>query len=134
MVGLVKSRIPHSLGLGGAEGMGRELWRRLLLSVSLVFVLLPGAPAFTSPLDSDFTFTLPAGRKECFFQPMHSEASLEIEYQVREERAPIPLPAPRVFPQLGNLKLKSSHVGQFQVASGATQQTQMIKLFLDCTS
>ncbi|XP_060088234.1 transmembrane emp24 domain-containing protein 5 [Heteronotia binoei] len=82
MVGLVSSGIPRSLGLGSAKGMGVGLWRRLLLSLSLLFVLPPGAPGFTSSLDSDFTFTLPAGRKECFYQPMHNEASLEIEYQV----------------------------------------------------
>ncbi|CAB1324177.1 unnamed protein product [Coregonus sp. 'balchen'] len=38
--------------------------------------------AFSQSLDSDFTFTLPAGRKECFFQTMKKDASLEIEYQV----------------------------------------------------
>nr|XP_057929057.1 transmembrane emp24 domain-containing protein 5 [Doryrhamphus excisus] len=38
--------------------------------------------AFSQSLDSDFTFTLPAGRKECFYQTMKKDASLEIEYQV----------------------------------------------------
>ncbi|XP_062858225.1 transmembrane emp24 domain-containing protein 5 isoform X2 [Trichomycterus rosablanca] len=38
--------------------------------------------AFTQSLDSDFTITLPAGHKECFFQTMRKDASLEIEYQV----------------------------------------------------
>ncbi|KAG2461490.1 transmembrane emp24 domain-containing protein 5 [Polypterus senegalus] len=38
--------------------------------------------AFSQALDSDFTFTLPAGRKECFYQTMKKDASLEIEYQV----------------------------------------------------
>ncbi|XP_038162840.1 transmembrane emp24 domain-containing protein 5 [Cyprinodon tularosa] len=38
--------------------------------------------SFSQATDSDFTFTLPAGRKECFFQTMKKEASLEIEYQV----------------------------------------------------
>ncbi|XP_023860687.1 transmembrane emp24 domain-containing protein 5-like [Salvelinus sp. IW2-2015] len=38
--------------------------------------------AFSQSLVSDFTFTLPAGRKECFFQTMKKDASLEIEYQV----------------------------------------------------
>ncbi|XP_042602704.1 transmembrane emp24 domain-containing protein 5 [Cyprinus carpio] len=38
--------------------------------------------AFSQSLDGDFTFTLPAGRKECFFQSMKKDASLEIEYQV----------------------------------------------------
>lgn len=38
--------------------------------------------AFSQSLDSDFTFILPPGRKECFFQTMRKDASLEIEYQV----------------------------------------------------
>ncbi|XP_057696022.1 transmembrane emp24 domain-containing protein 5 [Corythoichthys intestinalis] len=37
---------------------------------------------FSQSLDSDFTFTLPAGRKECFYQTMKKGGSLEIEYQV----------------------------------------------------
>ncbi|XP_054837461.1 transmembrane emp24 domain-containing protein 5 [Eublepharis macularius] len=82
MVRLVSSGISRSLGLGVAEGMGPELWHRLLFSLPLWLLLPPGALGFASSLDSDFTFTLPAGRKECFFQPMHNEASLEIEYQV----------------------------------------------------
>ena len=60
---------------------------RLLLCVLAVFVAV--APerlgvlaAFSQSLDSDFTFTLPAGRKECFYQTMKKDASLEIEYQV----------------------------------------------------
>ncbi|XP_015675735.1 transmembrane emp24 domain-containing protein 5 [Protobothrops mucrosquamatus] len=62
--------------------------QRLLVFVSLLLLLLlllsppPGALAFVASLDSDFTFTLPAGRKECFFQTMKKEATLEIEYQV----------------------------------------------------
>lgn len=38
--------------------------------------------AFSQSLDNDFTFTLPPGRKECFYQTMKKHASLEIEYQV----------------------------------------------------
>ncbi|XP_068449111.1 transmembrane emp24 domain-containing protein 5 [Clinocottus analis] len=38
--------------------------------------------SFSQSLDSDFTFTLPAGRKECFYQTMKKDASLELEYQV----------------------------------------------------
>ncbi|TSK58139.1 Transmembrane emp24 domain-containing protein 5 [Bagarius yarrelli] len=38
--------------------------------------------AFSQSLDSDFTFTLPPGHKECFYQSMKKDASLEIEYQV----------------------------------------------------
>lgn len=37
---------------------------------------------FSQSVDSDYTFTLPAGQKECFFQPMKRDATLEIEYQV----------------------------------------------------
>lgn len=51
----------------------------LVAVVSQRFVALA---AFSQSLDSDFTFTLPAGRKECFYQTMKSDASLEIEYQV----------------------------------------------------
>ncbi|XP_042338796.1 LOW QUALITY PROTEIN: transmembrane emp24 domain-containing protein 5 [Plectropomus leopardus] len=60
---------------------------RVILSVLSVFVaLVPERfvvlSAFSQSLDSDFTFTLPPGRKECFFQTMKKDASLEIEYQV----------------------------------------------------
>uniref|UniRef100_A0A8C6HPX2 Transmembrane p24 trafficking protein 5 n=1 Tax=Mus spicilegus TaxID=10103 RepID=A0A8C6HPX2_MUSSI len=54
----------------------------VLLLSALPAALLRGAAGFTPSLDSDFTFTLPAGRKECFYQPMPLKASLEIEYQV----------------------------------------------------
>ncbi|KAM6962777.1 transmembrane emp24 domain-containing protein 5 [Aplochiton taeniatus] len=58
---------------------------RLLLMIIGTLVVLPErflVAAFSQSLDSDFTFTLPAGRKECFFQTMKKDASLEIEYQV----------------------------------------------------
>ena len=60
---------------------------RVLLYVLSVFVALVSErfvvlAAFSQSLDSDFTFTLPAGRKECFYQTMKKDASLEIEYQV----------------------------------------------------
>ncbi|XP_037325397.1 transmembrane emp24 domain-containing protein 5 [Pungitius pungitius] len=60
---------------------------RATLCVLAVFgALLPGRSAvlasFSQALDSDFTFTLAAGRRECFFQTMKSDASLEIEYQI----------------------------------------------------
>ena len=49
-----------------------------LLSV-LLFVLAP-----LSALSRDFTFTfrLPAGRTECFYEYVHQGALLEVEYQV----------------------------------------------------
>ncbi|XP_072245976.1 transmembrane emp24 domain-containing protein 5 [Leuresthes tenuis] len=58
---------------------------RVFLCLLFVFVslVLEGfVAAFSQATDSDFTFTLPAGRKECFFQTMKKHASLEIEYQV----------------------------------------------------
>ncbi|XP_063322683.1 transmembrane emp24 domain-containing protein 5 [Pelmatolapia mariae] len=54
----------------------------LSVFVSLVSERLVVLAAFSQSLDSDFTFTLPAGRKECFYQTMKKDASLEIEYQV----------------------------------------------------
>uniref|UniRef100_A0A3Q0RYP6 Transmembrane p24 trafficking protein 5 n=1 Tax=Amphilophus citrinellus TaxID=61819 RepID=A0A3Q0RYP6_AMPCI len=48
----------------------------------LVWKHLMVLASFSQSLDSDFTFTLPAGRKECFYQTMKKDASLEIEYQV----------------------------------------------------
>ncbi|KAB1274634.1 Transmembrane emp24 domain-containing protein 5 [Camelus dromedarius] len=65
----------------GPAGMGGEIWLPFPV-VLLGALLLPGAAGFTPSLDSDFTFTLPAGQKECFYQPMPLKASLEIEYQV----------------------------------------------------
>lgn len=70
--------------------MGVKIWLPfpVLLLAILYPVLLPVAAAFTPSLDSDFTFTLPAGQKECFYQPMPLKASLEIEYQVSAESEP----------------------------------------------
>ncbi|XP_040088226.1 transmembrane emp24 domain-containing protein 5 isoform X2 [Oryx dammah] len=61
--------------------MGDTTWLPFPV-VLLAALLLPRAAGFTPSLDSDFTFTLPAGQKECFYQPMPLKASLEIEYQV----------------------------------------------------
>ena len=68
-------------GMGGKTGLPFPV----LLLAALPTVLLPVVVGFTHSLDSDFTFTLPAGRKECFYQPMPLKASLEIEYQVSVE-------------------------------------------------
>lgn len=66
------------------EGMRRLRWELVGLLVVGVCVLewSEVTGAFTQALDSDFTFTLPPGRKECFYQTMKKDASLEIEYQV----------------------------------------------------
>ncbi|KAL6107492.1 tmed5 [Pungitius sinensis] len=63
-----------------------EAARATLCVLSVFGALFPGRSAvlasFSQALDSDFTFTLAAGRRECFFQTMKSDASLEIEYQI----------------------------------------------------
>ncbi|KAM3876090.1 transmembrane emp24 domain-containing protein 5 [Diretmus argenteus] len=63
-----------------------DVVRVLVCVVAGVLAALPDRvavlAAFSQSLDSDFTFTLPAGRKECFYQTMKKAASLEIEYQV----------------------------------------------------
>uniref|UniRef100_A0A8C5QF36 Transmembrane p24 trafficking protein 5 n=1 Tax=Leptobrachium leishanense TaxID=445787 RepID=A0A8C5QF36_9ANUR len=53
-----------------------------LLLLLLASCTVRESQAFSQSVDNDFTFTLPAGRKECFYQPMKKEATLEIEYQV----------------------------------------------------
>lgn len=76
--------------------MGEKIWLPfpVLLLAALRPALLPGVAGFTHSLDSDFTFTLPAGRRECFYQPMPLKASLEIEYQVSAEGEPAAVPEP----------------------------------------
>ncbi|XP_048395478.1 transmembrane emp24 domain-containing protein 5 [Stegostoma tigrinum] len=54
----------------------------LLLLLSFLSDLVQVSLGFPQSFDSDFTFTLPAGRKECFYQTMKKDATLEIEYQV----------------------------------------------------
>uniref|UniRef100_A0A1A8FAE2 Transmembrane emp24 protein transport domain containing 5 n=1 Tax=Nothobranchius korthausae TaxID=1143690 RepID=A0A1A8FAE2_9TELE len=54
----------------------------LSVFMSLILDRFAVLAAFSQAADSDFTFTLPAGRKECFYQTMKEDASLEIEYQV----------------------------------------------------
>ncbi|XP_012695024.1 transmembrane emp24 domain-containing protein 5 [Clupea harengus] len=56
--------------------------RGLLLLLSVFVADRSLVAGFSQSLDSDFTFTLPAGQKECFYQTMKKDASLEIEYQV----------------------------------------------------
>ena len=59
--------------------LGGMLWD---VSLLLAAVSSGASAAFSQSFDSDFTFTLPAGRRECFYQSMKRDASLEIEYQV----------------------------------------------------
>lgn len=60
----------------------RVAFHVLLVVFALVVEKFAVLAAFSQSMDSDFTFTLPPGRKECFFQTMKKHASLEIEYQV----------------------------------------------------
>lgn len=62
--------------------LSRAALRVLLVVFGLVLEKFAAWAAFSQSMDSDFTFTLPPGRKECFFQTMKTQASLEIEYQV----------------------------------------------------
>lgn len=62
--------------------LSRAALHVLLVVFGLVLEKFAVWAAFSQSMDSDFTFTLPAGRKECFFQTMKPQASLEIEYQV----------------------------------------------------
>ncbi|OCT85162.1 hypothetical protein XELAEV_18023326mg [Xenopus laevis] len=59
--------------------MGKEAVLFLML---LIHYTVRHCLGFSQSVDSDYTFTLPAGHKECFFQPMKKDATLEIEYQV----------------------------------------------------
>lgn len=61
----------------------------LLLGASWRGLSAPPQP-FSSPQDAEFTFLLPAGRRECFYQASPSNSSMEIEYQVRVRLGPAP--------------------------------------------
>lgn len=48
-----------------------------------VFVWYAGSVScFGQSQDSEFTFLLPAGRSECFFQNAVKNGTMEVEYQV----------------------------------------------------
>lgn len=57
--------------------------RGRLLGPAVVFLCCAGSVCcFRSSPDSEFTFLLPAGRSECFFQTAVKNGSMEVEYQV----------------------------------------------------
>lgn len=66
--------------LRGNEGSG---WRLLVLAVVLCWCL-GSVRSFGLSQDSEFTFQLPAGRSECFFQTAVKNGTMEVEYQVTE--------------------------------------------------
>lgn len=60
------------------------------LALALWLLLPPAGVGGAGPppiQDGEFTFLLPAGRKQCFYQSAPANASLETEYQV-EGRGP----------------------------------------------
>ncbi|XP_067828991.1 transmembrane emp24 domain-containing protein 1-like [Heptranchias perlo] len=69
---------PRGVGVWGPRGVG--VWGPLLLLTLLIRSL--GAVSFTQPSDSEFTFVLPPGREECFYQSVGHNSSMELEYQV----------------------------------------------------
>ncbi|XP_058862963.1 transmembrane emp24 domain-containing protein 1-like [Acipenser ruthenus] len=49
----------------------------------LIFIFcLERGTAFEQPRDTEFTFILPAGRVECFYQKALKNSTIEVEYQV----------------------------------------------------
>ncbi|XP_041032956.1 transmembrane emp24 domain-containing protein 1-like [Carcharodon carcharias] len=54
----------------------------LLLLLLLVLFRSIGAVSFGQPSDSEFTFVLPPGTQECFYQSAGRNSSMELEYQV----------------------------------------------------
>ncbi|XP_042621575.1 transmembrane emp24 domain-containing protein 1-like [Cyprinus carpio] len=56
--------------------------RRICASLLGCVALFVGAANAFSPIDSEFTFQLPAASKECFYQSAVHNSSIEIEYQV----------------------------------------------------
>ncbi|KAL1005445.1 hypothetical protein UPYG_G00059240 [Umbra pygmaea] len=50
--------------------------------IALLASLCVEATAFRQSQDSEFTFLLPAGRTECFFQTTTRNGTMEVEYQV----------------------------------------------------
>lgn len=52
----------------------------LVLSWGAVLKAAGGSPSILQ--DAEFTFLLPAGRRECFYQVAPSNRSMDVEYQV----------------------------------------------------
>ncbi|XP_020375529.1 transmembrane emp24 domain-containing protein 1-like [Rhincodon typus] len=61
-------------------GLGFGEWGVVFLFV--VSVNLLEVVSFGQPSDSEFTFVLPPGREECFYQNAGYNSSMELEYQV----------------------------------------------------
>lgn len=63
----------------------RMMAAAMALALALWLLLPPAGVGGAGPppiQDGEFTFLLPAGRKQCFYQSAPANASLEAEYQV----------------------------------------------------
>ncbi|XP_008403581.1 transmembrane emp24 domain-containing protein 1b [Poecilia reticulata] len=62
---------------------GRMSCRGGLLGLTVAFLCCVGSvQCFGQSQDSEFTFLLPAGRSECFYQTAIKNGTMEVEYQV----------------------------------------------------
>lgn len=64
------------VGAGRAAVCGSRILLALLAFTSAT------SATFSQPSDSEFTFVLPPGREECFYQSADHNNSMELEYQV----------------------------------------------------
>eukprot|EP00062_Callorhinchus_milii_P027785 gi/632991507/ref/XP_007884659.1/ PREDICTED: transmembrane emp24 domain-containing protein 1 [Callorhinchus milii] len=71
------------MGVPGGRIVGRGCGKPPLGPLlGLLLSLLGAEAAFSQPYDTEFTFVLPAGRQECFYQTTGFNSSMEVEYQV----------------------------------------------------
>lgn len=64
------------------HGGGTRLSPKCVVIYLLIAFFAETARGFSPNLDSEFTFLLPAGRTECFFQTATKNGSMEVEYQI----------------------------------------------------
>ncbi|XP_020787097.1 transmembrane emp24 domain-containing protein 1b isoform X2 [Boleophthalmus pectinirostris] len=57
-------------------------WGQWLVLIVILGCCLRPVQCFGGNLDSEFTYLLPPGRSECFFQPAIKNGTMEVEYQV----------------------------------------------------
>lgn len=72
-----------SAGFCSGSSLFLKLQGRMVLGPAVLLWLFAASGAFSPGTDSELTFLLPAGHTECFYQTTPRNASLEVEYQVR---------------------------------------------------